>query len=307
MGFFSLLLALLLEQWRPLADRKSLFVPADRFASFLEQQFNAGEAQHGMIAWLSAVLPVVLGTWLVHAILIHNSHLLALAFNVAVLYFSLGFRRFSHYFTDIQQALKEGEVEQARTLLAEWRGHDCRELSTEEVARLTLEQAIAASHRNVFAIAFWFMLLPGPSGAVLYRVAVFLRYRWAPERAAELEGFGRFPALAFQVLDWLPARVTAMSFAVVGDFEDALFCWRAQARQWVDESLGVVLAAGAGALGVRLGNPYVCDGAVVERPELGLGDPADPGFLDSAVGLVWRALVLWMTIILVLDLARAVT
>jgi len=307
MGFFSLLLALLIEQWRPLADRRSLFVPAERFAAFLEQQFNAGEAQHGIIAWLCAVLPVVLGTWLVYALLAHASPLLALAFNVGALYLTLGFRRFSHYFTDIQLALKEGDLERARSLLAAWRGHSCAELSVEEVSRLSLEEGIAASHRNVFAVAFWFMLLPGPSGAVLYRVSSFLRRRWAPERSAELEGFGRFPALAFQVLDWLPARFTAASFAVVGDFEDAAYCWRSQARQWADGSLGVVIAAGAGALGVRLGSPYICDGGVIERPELGIGEAADPGFLDSAVGLVWRALVLWMVVILALDLVRAFT
>src|SRR4051812_20844066 len=266
MGFLSLALALILEQWRPLAGRRSLFDLAQRYAAFFERQFNAGEAQHGVIAWLCAVVPIVLLTWIVYALLAHLGGLFALAFNVAVLYLTLGFRQFSHYFTDIQLALKEDDLDRARSLLAAWRGHSCAELSREEIVRLTLEESLSASHRHVFGVAFWFMVLPGPSGAVLYRLCYFLRRRWASGTLIELGDFARFPSLVFSVLDWLPARFTAVSFAVVGDFEDAVYCWRSQAATWADSALGVVIAAGAGALGVKLGNPYVCNGEVIERP-----------------------------------------
>jgi cobalamin biosynthesis protein CobD/CbiB len=305
MGFLSLALALLLEQWRPLSDRRSLYDLAQRYAGFFERQFNAGEAQHGLIAWLCAVLPAFLVTWIVYAALAHVSGLLALVFNVAVLYLTLGFRQFSHYFTDIHLALREDDLPRARSLLASWRGHSCAELTAEEIARLTIEEALAASHRHVFGVAFWFMILPGPTGAVLYRLSYFLRRRWATDSTSELEDFARFPAQVFAALDWVPARLTAISFAVVGDFEDAVFCWRSQAAQWRDSALGVVLAAGAGALGVRLGSPYVCDGVVVDRPELGLGDLAETAFLDSTVGLVWRSLVLWLAMVLLLSVVHA--
>jgi adenosylcobinamide-phosphate synthase len=309
MGFLSLALALLLEQWRPLSHQRPLFELAERYSGFFERQFNAGETEHGVIAWMCAVLPAFLGTWLVYAMLAHVSGLLALAFNVVVLYLTLGFRQFSHYFTDIQLALKDGDLAGARALLASWRGHSCSDLGEEEIVRLTIEEALAASHRHVFGVAFWFMLLPGPSGAVLYRLSFFLRRRWVTGSPVELEAFARFPAQVFAALDWLPARFTAASFAVVGDFEDAIFCWRSQAEQWReagrDSTLGVVIAAGAGALGVRLGNPYVCEGVVVERPELGLGEIAEPGFLDSTVGLVWRALVLWLAMVLLISVVHA--
>src|SRR5688572_28544193 len=150
------------------------------------------------------------------------------------------------------------------------------------------------------------MLLPGPSGALLYWLALYLRQRWNPSTCAELTSFGHFPAQAFYVLDWLPVRLTAVTFAVVGDFEDAVYCWRTQATQWLDRNLGVVLAAGAGALGVRLGNPYMQNAVAVLRPELGVGDLADPAFLDSTVGLMWRAVVLWVAIVFLCGIARAV-
>jgi cobalamin biosynthesis protein CobD/CbiB len=41
----------------------------------------------------------------------------------------------------------------------------------------------------------------------------------------------------------------------------------------------------------------------IERPELGTGDEADVDFMQSAVGLVWRAMVFWLIILLLLTLA----
>lgn len=339
MSFLSLLIAFALEQWRPLVDRRALFTPMTGYAGLLERSFDAGEAQQGAIAWCLAIAPSVLLAWVVYAALAAVNPFLGLAFNVLVLYFTLGFRQHSHYFTDIHKALKDGDPATARRLLAEWRGHPCDALSVAEVARLTIEGAMTVSHRHVFGPMFWFVLLPGPSGAVLYRFALFLSRRWGgigragdagpimdlsgvgdatidvvgSETGAALERtegpeksrFGDFARAAFAVLDWLPARITAAVFAVVGDFEDAIYCWRTQAARWPDRILGVVLAAGAGALGVRLGMPVPRGAALEDRPELGLGEDADTPFLDSAVGLIWRALVLWLAVLLALSVAHA--
>jgi adenosylcobinamide-phosphate synthase len=225
--------------------------------------------------------------------------LLAAAFNVAVLYFTLGFRQFSHHFTEIQLAVKSGDVERARQLLEEWRGASGVVRTREEVIRLSIEEALIASHRHVFGVILWYVLLPGPSGAVLYRIAVYLRQRWK-----ELGSFGRFAGRAFQLLEWPAVRLTAASFAVVGDFEDAVYCWRTQARTWMEASSGVVLAAGAGAMGVRLGMPVQEVEGMQPRPELGVGEPADGPFLDSTVGLVWRALVVWIFVLFLITVVR---
>jgi len=129
---------------------------------------------------------------------------------------------------------------------------------------------------------------------------VFLDRRWGGKGE-----FGRFARGARNVLDWPAARLTAAAFAVVGDFEDAVYCWRTQAATWPDPNLGVVLAAGAGALGVRLGMPLAEVEGLQARPELGLGEAADAQHLDGTVGLLWRALVLWVFLLLILALARA--
>jgi len=305
MSFLALVAALLLEQWRPLADRRYLFSAVTSYAAFLERLFNAGETRQGAIAWLLAVVPPVLGVGFLYAAVYNASFLLSFLLNIAALYLTMGFRQRSHYFTDIRLALKEDDVAKARNILADWRGVSCADLDREAVTRLAIEEALVTSHRRVFAVVFWFVLLPGPTGAILYRLAMSLDGRWGAQTAPELEPFGNFARRAFAALDWLPARFTATAFAVVGDFEDAVYCWRTQASNWPDAALGVVLASGAGAMGVRLGMPILDEGVVVDRPELGLGEPADTGHLDSTVGLVWRALVMWLLLLLLISLAGA--
>lgn len=166
------------------------------------------------------------------------------------------------------------------------------------VARLAIEQVLGASHRHVFGVLVCFLLLPGPCGAVLYRASAFLAEAWGKRNDEEYGDFASFARQTFAIIDWLPVRLTAAGFAVVGDFEDAVYCWRTQADRWPDDGLGIVLASGAGALGVRLGMPVPEAGSRVDRVEIGPGDEADVDFMESAVGLVWRALVLWCLLLL---------
>ena len=299
MGVLAIIAALVLEQWRPLDDRKAVAGALAGWADWLENTFNAGESRHGAIAWLVAVLAPLALAGMLYAALFWLNPFAALLLNIAALYLTLGFRQFSHYFTGIQSAVRESDVDRARELLGAWRGESATHRSREEVVRLAIEEAIAASHRHVFAVLFWFVLLPGPSGAILYRMAVFLDRRWGGKGE-----FGRFARKVLFVLEWPAVRLTAAAFAVVGDFEDAIYCWRTQAAAWPDPHLGIVLAAGAGALGVKLGMPLTEVEGLQPRTELGLGEAADAPFLDSTVGLLWRALVLWVFVLIILTVAR---
>jgi cobalamin biosynthesis protein CobD/CbiB len=299
MSVLAIIAALLLEQWRPLDNRASLQHVLATWARWLEQAFNGGERRHGTIAWLVAVVPPVLLSILIHKLLLSLHVLLAAAFHIAVLYFTLGFRQFSHHFTELQLAVKSGDIERARVLLEEWRGASGVVRTREEVIRLAIEEALISSQRHVFGVIFWYVLLPGPSGAILYRLAAYLCQRWK-----ELGGFGRFAERAFHLIEWPAVRLTAASFAVVGDFEDSIYCWRTQARTWPDPNEGVILAAGAGAMGVRLGMPVQEVEGMQPRPEIGVGEPADGPFLDSTVGLVWRALVVWVFVLFLVSVAR---
>lgn len=317
MSFAAILIAIGLEQWRAFGWRRDIERGFVGFARWLERALNGGTFQHGVLAAVAAIAPPVLVAvilfWLADAM----HPLLGLLVNVVALYALMGFRRFSHAISAIVAALKSGDLTMARRALGAWRGGSTLDLDSEDVARLAIERGLIDAYRQVFAVLFWFVVLPGPAGAVLYRAAALLAAQWrGTEPGVEptplvqsREAFGR-PALRFlALLDWIPVRLTALSFAVVGDFEDAVACWRTQAQRWAEQeggiTIGVLLASGAGALGVQLGGMLpTLTGDPDVRPELGAGESVEADVLPSAVGLVWRALILWLLLILMLTLAN---
>ena len=308
MNVIAIVVALGIEQWRTFRWRGALQHRFIRYARWLEHRFNGGAAQQGAIAGALAIAPPVLvaacGYWALDPI----SPLLGLAWNVLVLYLLVGFRHFSHAFSAIVDALKAGDAIAARRRLAAWRGSDASGVSAEEIPKLAIEQGIEDSYRHVFGILFWFLVLPGPAGAVLYRATVLLAAEWQGDELTphghQLSAFGTPVRRLLDWLDWIPVRLTAATFAVVGDFEDAIYCWRTQSGQWPRLNEGILLASGAGALGVVIGGTITGPAGEPEfRPEMGIGDPADSDVLPSAAGLVWRALLVWLAVLLVLTLA----
>lgn len=304
MNFLSLLAALILEQVRPLRQENPLYAAFERYAAMLERQLNAGQFYHGVIAWLLAVVPIVAVTVLVYHALYAMSPILAWGWNIAVLYLTMGFRQFSHYFREILHALRNGDIVTAREYLARWRNEPADELTPTEVARVSIELALTGAHRHVFGPIAAFVVL-GPAGAVVYRLSAILAASWGRREDPEAVEFGIFARRFHFWYDWIPARIAAASFAVVGNFEDAVYCWRTQAPSWSAPTQGILLASGGGALGVKLGDALHQDGGVQFRPELGLGDEADVDYMQSTVGLIWRALVLWMFLVFVVTVAHS--
>lgn len=303
MSFLSLIAVFLIEQLQPLHYRRVVEEPLAAWADFIESRFDAGEYRHGVIAWCLAVLAPVILVAVIYGFLYAISPLFGLLLNVGILYLTLGFRQFSHYYNDIQVALQTEDLARARHLLSEWQGRPADGLGSQEIARLSIETGLIAAHRHVFAVILAFVLLPGPCGALLYRMAAVVRDRWQAGNSVESGDFSRFSTRIFSIIDWLPSRATASAFAIVGDFEDAVYCWRSQAAGWTDALEGIVLASGAGAIGVRLGETLHAHGSVIFRPEIGLGDEADIEHMQSAVGLIWRALVMWVLVIGLITIA----
>lgn len=313
MTFLSILCALLIEQLKPLRADNPIYMQIQALAQKIEASFNAGKRKHGRFAWWVLVLSLSLPTALVYWLCWRFHPVAAFLCNVVIVYLTLGFRRYSHYFSSIQLALSAGDEDAARKHLAEWTHMDTSQLNVSEISRLAVERALIATHRNVFGVFFWFLMPVGPACAVMYRVAEFLARIWNEPEHMRNEEFGQFSGWIFYWIDYVPARLTAIAFAVVGNFEDAIYSWRNYAERWRDEAVGIILAAGGGAIGVRLGDPkdkavlLQADATAVDVDSLDEesqpGIEASPRALQSAVGLVWRALLLWMLLLLLLSLA----
>jgi adenosylcobinamide-phosphate synthase len=330
MSFFAVLFALLLEQARPLARANLIHAGLRAWARLASRNLDAGRTPHGWLTWSVTTLGPTLLAFAIHWLLWSVNGLLAFAWSVAVLYATLGFRQFSHHFTSIRDALDIGDEDAARQLLAEWQQVDASELPRSEIVRHVIEHSVLAAHRHVFGVLSWFSVLAalglGPAGAVLYRMSEFVARYWNLKARSAFEGVS--PALqqasqtAWGLIDFLPARMTALGFAVVGSFEDAIDSWRHYTQAFAVDSLaaspsrndGVVLAATAGAVNVRLGGsplkaavqPFTAgtDRADAMPTQPTPGREPELAHLRSIVGLVWRCVVLWMVLLALLTLAR---
>jgi adenosylcobinamide-phosphate synthase len=161
MTFFSVLLALIIEQVRALSPNNPVFALLQYHAESAAHGFDAGKPKHGLLAWLVVVVPWTLAVALIYYVLYHINFVLAFLWNVVIVYFTLGFRQFSHYFTDIHLALNNDDVPRAREILNEWTGLDTVDMPVSEIVRHTLIHAVVASHRHVFGVFFWFLVPVG--------------------------------------------------------------------------------------------------------------------------------------------------
>jgi adenosylcobinamide-phosphate synthase len=326
MSFFALLCALLLEQVRPLARNNPIHVWLRAWARWASRNFDAGGAHHGWVAWGLAVIVPSLGALAVHWLLLwFLGWPFATLWAIAVLYTTLGFRQFSHHFTGIRDALDAGDERQARELLAHWQQVDVGDIPRSEVVRHVIEYSVLAAHRHVFGVLAWFSVLAafglGPAGAVFYRMSEFVarywRYKNKMQNQPASEALQNAASDAWAWIDWLPARITALGFAVVGSFEEAIDGWRNHAQRFPNDNDGVILAATAGAVNVRLGGEALKEAAYAtstaqtfeahatqQDSESTPGRVPELSHLRSIVGLVWRTVVMWMVLLALLTLAR---
>ena len=199
---FAIVAALVLEQLRPLSERRALYAPLNRYAVFLESQFNDGEHRHGAVAWIVLVSVPVVGLFVLHWWLVAAYPALALVLDVAVLcHVTAGFRQFSHFFTDIHLALRMGELDRARHLLAEWRGRSGERLPGGGAAGHRGGPRRVAPARVRAAVL---VRRPGAGGRHAVSLVPVPVAHWEPGADPSFGAFGEFARQAFRVLDFVP-------------------------------------------------------------------------------------------------------
>ncbi|MGV0959552.1 MAG: CobD/CbiB family protein [Limnohabitans sp.] len=320
MSFFSLLLALVLEQARPLLPQNLIYQWIGRWTAWAARTFDAGARNQAWVTWSITMLVPALLTMLVHWTLEWGmGWVFAVLWNVGLLYVTLGFRQFSHHFTAIREALNDGDETKARELLADWQQVQVGQIPRSEIVRHAIEYSVIAAHRHVFGVFFWYAVLSiiglGPLGAVVYRLTDFARQSWQREGT---DGSVTSPVLqdvaarAWRALDWLPSRMTALGFAIVGSFEDAMDGWRNHAQNFPEDNDGVILAATAGAINIRLGGAALHAADAINEGDDTSGGSSTPGrtpevaHFAQVVGLVWRTVIMWLVLVALLTMAKLV-
>lgn len=261
-------------------------------AAIIEQRWNRGLATPGLLALAVLVLPpVVLVAGLWWWLPVPWRYLL----DVLILWLALGRHSLAEHARAVVAPLLAGDLDRARQQVGRLVSRDTRALDETGVAAAATESVLENGADAVFASLFWY-LVAGAPGVVLHRLVNTLDAMWG-YRSARYECFGRGAARLDDMLGWLPARLVALSYALVGHTGQALRCWQTQARAWESPNAGPVMAAGAGALGVRLGGAAPYEGGWRTRPELGTGDRPDARTPVRAIRLMHGALLLWLACI----------
>ena len=228
-----------------------------------------------MVVWLQGVVPA----WLLDPL---------------ALYFALGAQSLSEHVRRVETDLSTGDLAAARTHVGWIVSRDTSALDASGVAKAAVETTLENGNDAVFGALFWFALLGAP-GVILFRLANTLDAMWGYKNERFLH-FGWAAARIDDVLNYLPARLTALTYALQGRCRSALHCWRTQAPRWESPNAGPVMAAGAGSLGLALGGAAIYHGQMEQRPPLGAGVPASAPDIGRALALVQRGVWLWLAV-----------
>ncbi len=270
-----------------------------RLAQRLEQRYyDRGDGSdeqrraNGVVALFLAVFPFVVIAYLLAAIPV-----LGAIFEVFILYLAVGCHSLVAHSRAVLTALQAGDLVAAREAVGRIVSRDTSQLDEREISRATVESVLENGNDAVFGALFWFVIAGAP-GVVLYRLANTLDAMWGYRNARYLH-FGWAAARFDDLLNYLPARLTALSYALLGNWPLATQCWREQGGNWKSPNAGPVMAAGAGSLGLQLGGAAVYHGEAQQRPDLGQGRAPVAEDIERANRLVQRSVVLWLCVILI--------
>jgi adenosylcobinamide-phosphate synthase len=300
------LLGVLLDMRLGEASRWHPLVGFGNLAIRLEKKLNAGTHRllRGALAWMLIVLPFVALTWGLTSWLAQFDMLIAFGVHALLLYFCLGLRSLRDHTLPIARALMHDDLSQARTLTARIVSRDTTQAKESDLAKAGVESLLENGNDAVFGTLFWFVIAGGP-GVVLFRLSNTLDAMWG-YRNPRFNDFGCTAARMDDVLNFIPARLTALSYTLLGNTRLAWQCWRSQAAAWSSPNAGPVMSAGAGALSISLGGAAVYDGEVEQRPSLGHGPAAGGKDIARAWHLVAKTTALWLAVICLISIAGAV-
>lgn len=214
--------------------------------------------------------------------------------DVAVLYLAIGAASLGEHAAAVRRALDAGDLDTARRSVGRMVSRDTADMDETAVVRATLESVLENGCDAVFGALFWFFVAGAP-GVVAYRLANTLDAMWG-YRTGRYRYFGWAAARLDDLLNWIPARLTALTYVLLGRSGTAWRCWRSQAANWESPNAGPVMAAGAGALRMRLGGPAVYHGRLESRPQLGEGRDPMAADIIRAVALVRRGVWMWLAL-----------
>lgn len=297
MKLIALLIGLIVErlatQLFHLRELRRLDAAVDAGFRFAERFPNWPSLLPVILLAALLVLPIALAVYLAGDALFGFPYLI---FAVVVLFFSLGPKDIGEEIDDYCTALADADGERiastSKTLIEQDPPGDPDERTAQ------VEEAVCIQANNrLFAVVFWFVLM-GPLGAWSYRVTDLIRRRavFRSSRDKEdgvLQDAADASGRLHGWLAWIPARLTAIGYALAGSFDGAISNWRepaaASSKSLHEQSEALLARVGTGALALHA----QADESATDRAIRGA---------NAAKGLVARLLFIWAAVIAAMTL-----
>lgn len=295
-SLLAMLLALLFDRWWGEPHRWHPLIGFGRLADWLERRLNRGNWRRarGIVGVALLLLPLLVIALLIQIAVLAVSPWWFTLVAALIVYVCIGRRSLGEHARAVALALRAADLPAARAAVGRIVSRDTQKLDAGAVSAAAAESVLENGSDAVIASLFWFAVA-GIPGVVVHRAANTLDAMWG-YRNERFWQFGWAAARFDDVLNYLPARLTACAYALCGHCADALRCWARQARYWSSPNAGPVMAAGAGALRIRLGGEASYGGVHETRPALGcLRDPR-PQDIERALGLLDRSIVLCLVL-----------
>ncbi len=269
------------------------------FANKTEQLLNLFK-QHSSLQSRSVGVIAVITLTIVPALILEAiisgiddiSTTLAVTVQIIGLYFCLGRQSLHEHAMNIYRPLKIGDLTEARKAVSMIVSRETADMSSKEVTTATVESILENSNDACFATLFWFVI-GGLPLALLHRLSNTLDAMWG-YRTERYNNFGWAAAKFDDLLNWIPARLGALSLAFLGHRQDALNCWKNQAKHYPSPNGGVIMSTGAGALNIKLGGDAIYHGVRKQRTVLGCGRDVIAADIPRASSLVNHAVIAWL-------------
>jgi len=275
------------RRWHPLVGFGWLVTQLEKRLNPSHKQASRGQYIYGVLGVSLVVLPPVMLCLLI----MHLSIWLALSLHLYLLYFAIGHRSLRQHGLAVYHALQAGQFEQAQRATSYMVSRDVEAI---EPVSATIESVLENGNDSVFGALFWFFIAGGP-GALAYRLVNTLDAMWG-YKTPRYFYYGWAAARLDDVLNYVPARLTALTYALLGDPRLAWQAWRQQAPLWDSPNAGPVMAAGAGALNVQLGGRARYHGIWHDRPHLGTNLAPTKEDIPRALQLVRNGMLSWLAV-----------
>lgn len=273
-------LALLLDYFLGEPLRFHPLVGFGELSNWLESKTNNGKYLflRGVATWLLAVIPITLIIYFL------DRWIGGLWLGAICGWLAIGWRSLRAHGLAVAIALENNNLKQARLKTSYLVSRDTSTLNESALSKATIESLLENGSDAIFAPLFWLVVFGAP-GVVLYRLSNTLDAMWGYHNK-RFEAFGKFTARMDDVLNIIPARLSATLYLLFGNSKLAWQAWKTQGRSWYSPNAGIVMASGAGALNLSLGGDAVYHGILKRRSTLGYGEVAQPHDIQRALKLI---------------------